>query len=125
MITNLGQIMLYVEDQKAVSQFWIEKIGFVILAEEQVDNGFYWIEIAPTKEATTSIVLHNKAMIAKMQPELNLATPSLLFDSANLDETYRIFKEKGVTVGDLVTMPGRRVFNFSDNEGNYFAIQEK
>ncbi|MFS7261097.1 VOC family protein [Carnobacterium divergens] len=125
MITNLGQIMLYVEDQKAVAQFWIEKIGFVILAEEQVDNGFYWIEIAPTKEATTSIVLHNKAMIAKMQPELNLATPSLLFDSANLDETYRIFKEKGVTVGDLVTMPGRRVFNFSDNEGNYFAIQEK
>ena len=95
------------------------------MAEEQVDNGFYWIEIAPTKEATTSIVLHNKAMIAKMQPELNLATPSLLFDSANLDETYRIFKEKGVTVGDLVTMPGRRVFNFSDNEGNYFAIQEK
>ncbi|MDT1940180.1 MULTISPECIES: VOC family protein [Carnobacterium] len=80
MITNLGQIMLYVEDQKAVAQFWIEKIGFVILAEEQVDNGFYWIEIAPTKEATTSIVLHNKAMIAKMQPELNLATPSLLFD---------------------------------------------
>ncbi|TFJ46241.1 glyoxalase/bleomycin resistance/extradiol dioxygenase family protein [Carnobacterium divergens] len=125
MITNLGQIMLYVEDQKAVAQFWIEKIGFVILAEEQVDNGFYWIEIAPTKEATTSIVLHNKAMIAKMQPELNLATPSLLFDSANLDETYRIFKEKGVTVGDLVTMPDRRVFNFSDNEGNYFAIQEK
>ncbi|MCO6019196.1 glyoxalase/bleomycin resistance/extradiol dioxygenase family protein [Carnobacterium divergens] len=125
MITTLGQIMLYVEDQKAVAQFWIEKIGFVILAEEQVDNGFYWIEIAPTKEATTSIVLHNKAMIAKMQPELNLATPSLLFDSANLDETYRIFKEKGVTVGDLVTMPGRRVFNFSDNEGNYFAIQEK
>lgn len=124
MITNIGQIMLYVEDQKAVAEFWVNKIGFVILAEEKADNGFYWIEIAPTKEATTSLVLHNKEIIAKMQPELNLATPSLLFDSFNLDETYQQFKEKGVTVGELVSMPRRRVFNFSDNEGNYFAIQE-
>lgn len=125
MITNIGQVMLYVKDQKKVAKFWVEKIGFVILAEEKADNGFYWIEIAPHKNATTSLVLHNKEMIAKMQPELNLATPSLLFDSANLEETYQHFKENGVTVGELVSMPGRRVFNFADNEGNYFAIQEK
>ncbi|EMK3907563.1 VOC family protein, partial [Listeria monocytogenes] len=28
-------------------------------------------------------------------------------------------------VGDLVDLPMGRVFNFSDNEGNYFAICEK
>ena len=73
----------------------------------------------------TSIILHNKELIAKMQPELNLNTPSLLFFSENLDRLYQDFKDKEITVGQLVTMPSGRVFNFSDNEGNYFAIMER
>jgi len=60
-----------------------------------------------------------------MQPELNLQTPSLLLFSENLDELYRDFKDKQITVGDMVTMPSGRVFNFADNEGNYFAVLER
>ncbi|MNY76990.1 hypothetical protein D3C86_2167550 [compost metagenome] len=70
-------------------------------------------------------MLHNKDLIAKMQPQLNLNTPSLLFFSDELDSLYKEFKDKDITVGELVTMPTGRVFNFADNEGNYFAILEK
>lgn len=60
-----------------------------------------------------------------MQPELNLATPSLMFYSENLDELYKDFSEKNIKVGELVNMPSGRVFNFADNEDNYFAVMEK
>jgi lactoylglutathione lyase len=70
-------------------------------------------------------VLHNKELIAKMQPELNLSTPSLLFYSEDLDRLYQDYKDKEITVGELVTMPTGRVFNFADNEGNYFAVLER
>ena len=60
-----------------------------------------------------------------MHPEVNLHTPSLLFYSENLDQLYKDFSDKGITVGEIVSMPGGRVFNFADNEGNYFAIMEK
>lgn len=35
------------------------------------------------------------------------------------------FKNKNVTVGEMVTMPSGKVFNFADSEGNYFAVMEK
>ena len=78
-----------------------------------------------TEEAETSFVLHNKELIAKMQPELNLNTPSIMFFTEKLDELYKDLSDKSITVGDLVTMPSGRVFNFADNEGNYFAVLEK
>ncbi|HJF32166.1 MAG TPA: VOC family protein [Sporosarcina psychrophila] len=125
MITKVGQVMLYVNNQDETVRFWTEKVGFSVISEEDNGQGMKWIEIAPTGGAETSIILHNKELIAKMQPELNLQTPSLLFFSDNLDKLYEEFSNKQITVGDLVTMPSGRVFNFADNEGNYFAVLEK
>ncbi|WP_368307785.1 VOC family protein, partial [Listeria monocytogenes] len=84
-----------------------------------------WIEIAPTKGVETTFVLQNKKKGAEMNPEMNLGTPSILLFGSNAAELYAEYKNKGITVGDLVDLPMGRVFKFSDNEGNYFAICEK
>ncbi|MDF9412309.1 VOC family protein [Brevibacillus laterosporus] len=125
MINKVGQIMLYVNNQDEALQFWTEKVGFSVVSEEDNGQGLRWIEIAPTNEAGTSIILHNKELIAKMQPELNLNTPSLMFFSEDLDKLYKDFSDKKITVGEIVSMPFGRVFNFADNEKNYFAVMEK
>lgn len=124
MIHQIGQVMLYVNDQDVAVKFWTEKVGFVVVAEQE-EAGMRWIEIAPTKEAQTSFVLHNKEIIAKMQPELNLGTPSIMFYADKIEDMYQDFQAKGIKVGDLVMMPMGRVFNFADPENNYFALVEK
>ncbi|HEK9099102.1 VOC family protein [Bacillus pfraonensis] len=125
MIHKVGQIMLYVNNQDEAIQFWTEKVGFHLVSDENNGQGFRWIEIAPTEKAETSIVLHNKELIAKMQPELNLNTPSMLFFTQDIDKLYKDFVGKEITVGEIVNMPSGRAFNFADHEGNYFAIMEK
>ncbi|WP_068791800.1 VOC family protein [Brevibacillus laterosporus] len=125
MINKVGQIMIYVNNQDEALQFWTEKVGFSVVSEEDNGQGLRWIEIAPTNEAGTSIILHNKELIAKMQPELNLNTPSLMFFSEDLDKLYKDFSDKKITVGEIVSMHSGRVFNFADNEKNYFAVMEK
>ncbi|MCQ6279648.1 VOC family protein [Bacillus sp. EB600] len=125
MINKVGQIMLYVNNQDETVAFWKEKAGFSVISEVNNGQGLRFIEIAPTKESETSIILHNKEFIAKMQPELNLNTPSLMFFSENIDQLYKDFSDKNITVGEMVTMPTGKVFNFADNEGNYFAVMEK
>lgn len=125
MIHKVGQIMLYVDNQDEAVSFWTEKVGFSLISEEDNGQGLRWIEIAPTKEAETSIVLHNKEWVSKMQPELHLGAPSLLFFSENLEELHRRLLSKNITVGEIVSMGSRKVFNFADNEGNYFAVMEK
>jgi len=123
-IRKVGQIMLYVNNQDEAVKFWTEKVGFRVISEEN-NSGTRWIEIAPTEDAETSIILHNKEFIAKMEPELNLGTPSLLFFSENLDELHRDLSNKNVKVGEIVNMPSGKVFNFADQEDNYFAVMEK
>jgi lactoylglutathione lyase len=123
MITRVGQIMLYVNDQDKAVTFWTEKLGFEVVSEEN-NAPMRWIEVAP-KGAETSIILHNKELIANMSPELNLGTPSLMLFSDNLDQLYSDLSNKNVTVGELVEMTFGRVFNFADDEDNYFAVMEK
>ncbi|OBY78228.1 glyoxalase [Paenibacillus sp. KS1] len=125
MINQIGQVMLYVNDQDQAVQFWTEKVGFIVVSEDNNGHGMKWIEIAPAQGAQTSFVLHNKQLIAEMQPELNLGTPSIMLFSDNLDALYEDFKNKGITVGEVVTMPSARVFNFADDENNYFAVMER
>ncbi|MEY9979246.1 VOC family protein [Lysinibacillus sp. RC79] len=124
MINKVGQIMLYVNNQDEAKEFWTEKVGFSVISEEDNGQGMKWIEIAPTKEAETKIILHNKELIAKMQPEMNLGTPSLMFFSEDIDKLYNDLLNKNIIVGEIVNMPSGRVFNFADNENNYYAIME-
>ncbi|WP_010676778.1 VOC family protein [Bacillus timonensis] len=124
MFNQVGQIMLYVHNQDETVKFWTEKLGFSVIAEE--DNGqMRWIEIAPKKDAETSIILHNKEFVAKMSPDLHLGTPSLMFFTENLEQLHSNLSSKNVTVGEIVSMPSGKVFNFADNEENYFAVMEK
>lgn len=123
MINIIGQIMLYVNNQEESVKFWTEKAGFSVLSEH--DNGaMKWFVIAPSKDAQTSIVLHNKEVVAKFSPGVNLETPSLMFFTKDLDQHYKDFKDKNITVGEIVNIPDGRVFNFADNEENYFAVTE-
>ncbi|MGX7417996.1 VOC family protein [Carnobacterium gallinarum] len=124
MIESIGQVMLYVQDQRSIADFWVNQVGFVKVGETSNGHGGFSIEIAPREGTDTSFVLHNRALIEKLQPELNLGTPSILFSSFDLETTYNDFKKKNITVGDLVEMEGMKVFNFADIEGNYFAIRE-
>ncbi|MFT4415825.1 VOC family protein [Fredinandcohnia humi] len=125
MISKVGQIMLYVNNQDEAVSFWTEKLGFSVISEENNGQGMRWIEIAPKEGAETSIILHNKEFVAKMSPGLNLDTPSLMFFTENLEELHSDLSSKNITVGDIVNMPSGRVFNFADNEENYFAVMEK
>lgn len=125
MINQIGQVMLYVDDQDQARRFWTEKVGFVVVSEGDNGQGIRWVEIAPAPGAQTSFVLHNKQVIARMQPELNLGTPSIMLFTDDVDGLYHAFQEQGITVGQLVDIGLGRVFNFADDENNYFAVMQK
>ncbi|WP_368505173.1 VOC family protein [Alkalihalophilus sp. As8PL] len=125
MFSKIGQIMLNVNNQDEAVKFWTEKLGFTVISDENSGQGMRWIEIAPKKGAETTIILHNKEFVSKMSPGLNLDTPSLMFFSESFEQLHSDLTNKKITVGEIVNMPSGRVFNFADNEGNYFAVMEK
>ncbi|OUM97609.1 MAG: glyoxalase [Paenibacillaceae bacterium ZCTH02-B3] len=124
MIQKLGQVMLYVDNQDQSKAFWTEKLGFQVIAEEDNGGGMRWIEIAPPG-AETTIVLQNKSFVAKVEPDMNLGTPSMMFYTDNAEKLRNDLKSKNVKVGDIMEIPAGKVFNFADDEENYFAVMER
>ncbi len=120
MFTNQIKIMLYVTNVENSSQFW-QKIGFVEKERDAVD-GTLVVEIAPSEAAETMIVLYDLAFIQKHSPEVAGNTPSLMFFAEDVVDLYKKMKDADVRVGELVQLPTGLVFNFADNDENYFAV---
>ncbi|ABX41331.1 VOC family protein [Lachnoclostridium phytofermentans] len=51
MISTLGQVMVCVNNQDEAVKFWTEKVGFIVISEEDNGEGMRWIEIAPQKNS--------------------------------------------------------------------------
>lgn len=124
MIKDLGQIMLYVENQERAVDFWQKKVGFEKVNKIASPLGGFIYELAPTKESTTELVLQDKNLVAKFNPEMNFATPSILMSTDNIEETYNNLIKNGVQANPIMDMGNLKVFNFCDEEGNYFAIRQ-
>lgn len=125
MINMLGQVMLYVNNQDEAVKFWTEKVGFSLISKEDNGGGMKWFEIAPQRNSQTSIVLHDKELVAKMGMGANLEAPSLLFFTEDVEKLHEKLATNNVRVGEIVAMPIGKTFNFPDNEGNYFAVLER
>ncbi|MBF0812809.1 VOC family protein [Staphylococcus xylosus] len=121
---KLNQVMLYVDDQAKSVEFWTDILGFVIISEEEMAEGFKAVEVATNHNVETSILIIEKEFMEKYSPEVSVTTPSLMFKEKNLDVLYEKLKEKGLTGHEIIEMSGTRVFNFQDGQGNYFAVSD-
>lgn len=120
MFTDETQVMLYVADVAAAGAFW-ESLGFVILEESEAD-GTLVLEIAPSANSNLHFVLYDLNYVQSHSPEVNIATPSILFTAADVLDLYQRMQVLNVTLGELVQLGEQLIFNFADPEGNYFAV---
>lgn len=124
MICKFGKVMIYVKNPRAVADFWINKIGFTEIKADTHETGILSVELTHNIMSDASIVLFDRSIVEEMSPELNLGTPSILFSSYDVMEMRNRLINNGVNVGEVMEMGDSLTFNFSDIEGNYFAIQE-
>ncbi|MFC7687793.1 VOC family protein [Ureibacillus sp. GCM10028918] len=119
MISNIGTVAVYVEDQQKAKTFWTEKVGFEVIAEHAMGPNASWLEVAPANEKSR-LVIYPKAM---MQGAENLKA-SIVFDCDNVLETYEKLKAKGVNFkGEPQQMQWGTFVQFSDEDGNEFLLK--
>lgn len=123
MIQRIQEVMLYVQDQEKAKQFWTSYFDFQVASDETF-QGMRVITLKPTDAAQTAIVLQDKAKVEAMGMGVNTGTPSLMFGTTDIDALYDDLKSKGIQVGEKMTLPTGTVFNFADDENNYFAVRQ-
>lgn len=119
---NKIEIMLYVENVQECADFWKKAFN-----SEEVER-----EVMPDESLSirlnildnVGIRFFNKEFIKKFSPEVSLSVPSLMLYTSDIEKIHNNISELGSFVSPIEEFMGRRQFNFSDHENNYFAVSE-
>ncbi len=122
MISHIGKITVYVESQPVARQFWVDKVGFHVTAEQQAGS-ILWLEVAPPGEQKTSLVLYDKATMIAANPEA-IAHPAIIFEAIEIENFWNHLRANGVEVGELQLFSHGKMFNFKDPDGNEYMVRE-
>ena len=117
---KVGYVVLYVNDPAACLQFWTEQVGMVEKGRQQA--GPFSIVQVGFADRDFSFELVPLALMKDNPDGLDLATPSIAFHVANLDDARAALVAKGVQATEVGEHSGIASFAFPDNEGRWFAV---
>ncbi|MDT2612900.1 VOC family protein [Enterococcus dongliensis] len=116
------EIMLYVDDVATCAAFWQEGLDGKILSQQtMIDDS---LQVTIELFDAVQLVLFERRFIEKYSPEVLDNFPSLLLKVADLTAYHERLQKISPKVNPIVEQAGRRLFNFSDPENNYFVLSE-
>lgn len=119
MIKEISTVAVYVTDQKAAEDFWVNKIGFELRVKEEMGHRAFRIEVAPPNHQTRLLLFPRNIMQDWAEKK-----PSIVFSCDNIDRTYLELKSKGVNVGpEPQSISGISFTTFKDPDGNEFILK--
>ncbi|WP_010243089.1 VOC family protein [Acetivibrio cellulolyticus] len=124
MINKIGKITIYVNNQEEAKKFWLEKLDFVVKFEQAMGPSMKWLEVAPNSDELTTFILYDKNLMIKQNPKTNVAHPSIILTTKDIENAYKKMKDNAVEVGELQVMPYGKMFSFKDQDGNEYLLRE-
>jgi catechol 2,3-dioxygenase-like lactoylglutathione lyase family enzyme len=133
MIQKLSHTNLYVLDQDAALDFYVNKLGFEVRMDAKMDNGFRWLTVGPKAQPDLQIILM-KVDGPNVPPDAATTLKDLLtqgklcggaFHTADCRKTYEELKAKGVT---FLSPPKDQFYGveavLKDDSGNWFSMTQ-
>lgn len=133
MIQRLSHTTVYVLDQDAARDFYVNKLGFEVRMDASMDNGFRWLTVSPKGQPDLQIILM-KVDGPNMPPDVAATLRDLLvrgklgggvLQTSDCRKTYEDLKAKGV---EFVSPPKEQFYGVEaivkDNSGNWFSMTE-
>ncbi|MFV2047373.1 VOC family protein [Metabacillus sp. YM-086] len=125
MSRKIGHITILVSDYDEAIDYYVNKLGFVLLTDNSFGEGMRWVTVAPSRESGTPIVFveadndEKKARVGSQAAEHVF----LVIETNDCLREYHIMKEKGVRfLGEPQEMPWGTEVVFEDLYGNRFDL---
>jgi predicted enzyme related to lactoylglutathione lyase len=119
MITHVKLVGLFVRDQDSALDFYSNKLGFEVLANEPYGDGARWIEVAPPG-AQTRLALSKPPK--DMEDRVGKFS-QIIFTCEDVRATYEELRQRGVTfTQEPDEQPWGVHAQFSDPDGNTFVL---
>jgi len=134
MIQRLSHVTIYVLDQDAAKDFYLNKLGFELNTDATMENGFRWLTVSPKGQPDLEVIL-----MSTTNPNTDAETTEMLrtlirkgvlgsgvLETADCQKTYEDLKAKGV---EFLSPPTERFYGIEallkDNSGNWFSMTQR
>jgi catechol 2,3-dioxygenase-like lactoylglutathione lyase family enzyme len=131
----MSHTTVYVLDQDAAYDFYINKLGFEVRTDAKMGETFRWLTVGPKGQPDIEIVLMKVAPTPHLDAESAETLKTLVakgamgtgvFETADVQKTYDDLKGKGV---EFLQPPTERFYGiealFKDNSGNWFSLTQR
>jgi catechol 2,3-dioxygenase-like lactoylglutathione lyase family enzyme len=134
MIQRLSHTTLYVTDQDAAREFYVNKLGFDLRMDQEA-NGFRWLTVGPKGQPDFQLILmkiganmgndaESAAKIRDLVAGGKLGAAGV-FETADCRKTYEELSAKGV---EFMAPPEDKFYGveavFKDPSGNRFSLTQ-
>ncbi|WP_433198734.1 VOC family protein [Nocardia sp. CA-107356] len=132
-ITNVSLVTVYVTDQDASKQWYIDKLGFVETSDVTMgDNGFRWVSVAHPdhRELEVTLMIPGPPLDENLADAIRRALANgthgaLGLKTDNCQKTFEELTAKGV---EFIQPPAERPYGteaiIRDNSGNWLVLVE-
>ncbi|HUI54013.1 MAG TPA: VOC family protein [Bryobacteraceae bacterium] len=135
MIQRLSHVTVWVLDQDAAYDFYVNKLGFQVHTDAKMDGGLRWLTVSPKGQPDLEIALMPTEAGPMMDEETAASLRGLIskgvlgggvFETADCQKTYDELKAKGV---EFQQAPVERFYGIEalmkDNSGNWFSMTQR
>lgn len=120
---KIAKVTQYADDQQTLKNFWIEKFGFDLIAENEMGPNMTWIEVG-NQEQGVSIIVYSRSMMEKQKPGFNTANPHIMFTTDDAKREFDRLQGLDIDVYEYMEMPYGTMFQFKDIEGNEYVVRQ-
>lgn len=132
-ITNVSLVTVYVADQDESKKWYIEKLGFVEMADITLgDSGFRWVTVAHPdhRELEVTLMIPGPPLDDDLAQAMRRAVANGTSGGLGLrtDDCHKTFEELTAKGVEFVVPPSERPYGteavIRDNSGNWVVIVE-
>jgi catechol 2,3-dioxygenase-like lactoylglutathione lyase family enzyme len=116
---RMAVVSVPVSDQERAKEFYVEKVGFRLLADARFGAEQRWVQVGPAEgEPSLTLVTWFEEMPAG-------SLRGLVFDCERLDDDYRAMTDRGVVfTGEPRQQVGGTFATFVDPDGNQISLRQ-
>jgi predicted enzyme related to lactoylglutathione lyase len=122
MITGVSKVVVSVDEQERVKQFWTNRIGFELRSDESYGDE-RWIEVNPPDGRPQLVLSPRASHEPKREVPDELPHSPVFFNCADIEATQRELSERGV---EFPIPPRQEHFGwwsmFADPDGTRYAL---
>lgn len=134
MIQRLSHVSVFVVDQDAARDFYVNKLGFEVRMDQTMDDGFRWLTVGPKAQPDLEIILM-KIDGPNMDPEATRRLRELqrgghlsggVLETTDCRKLHEDLTAKGV---EFSSPPAERFYGIEaimkDSSGNWYSVVQR